>query len=141
MSRINKAQIKIIHVLISKMHIPDEHYRDMLSSYRVDSSKELSFEQATEFVNSLAKMAEKKGVYVKHEPAFSNLGSRNDMAYPGQLRKIKALWFEKSRMQSSDDKLKALNSFLKNKFKIDRIEWLPRNMVGKVIKSIESIKV
>lgn len=137
---ITKDQVKIIHVLISKMKMPDEHYRDMLASYKANSCKDLSFEQATEFTRSLVILAEKKGVYVKREPEFNNLGPRNDMAYPSQLRKIKAMWSAVSRMETSKQKADALNSFLKNKFKIDRIEWLPREMVGKVIKSISSIK-
>jgi hypothetical protein len=140
MNDINKDQIKIIHTLTSKMKLPDEHYRDMLASYKVNSSKDLSFEQAVKFIQSLVKVAEKKGVYVKKQPEFSNLGDRNDYAYPAQLRKIKAMWSAVSRMETSKQKADALNSFLKNKFKIERIEWLPREMVGRVIKSISSIK-
>lgn len=133
-STIGKDQIKIIHTLKSKLGIEDGDYRLMLAGYNVQSSTRLSFNQAVEFTNTLAIIAEQKGVYTKKKP------SRNDYAYPAQIYKIRMLWASKSFMNTEEAKEKALNKFLANKFKISRIEWLPREMVGKVIKSIESIK-
>lgn len=140
---ISKDQIKIIHTLISKIPVSDEDYRAMLGGYSVSSSKDLSFEDAKEFVDILSKIAEKKGVYVKNgggKARFSSMGNRDERAYPAQMRKIEAMWSDVSYMTTAEDKRSALNSFLSRRFGIDRIEWLPRNMVGKVIKSISSIK-
>lgn len=143
MNGINKDQIKIIHTLVHKMHIEDEHYRAMLSGYNVSSCKDLSFEQAVVFISALAKMAEQNGAYTKPQAQrqYDKLGARNDYAYPSQLRKIAYEWSLVSKMPTREERGKALSSFVKNKFGIDRIEWLPRNMVGKVLKSISSIKV
>jgi hypothetical protein len=146
MGNITKDQIKIIHTLIHKMKLSDDDYRAMLSGYGALSCKNLTFENAVYFISTLAKMAEQNGVYTKpqqHQPQrkYDKLGARNDYAYPAQLRKISYEWSQVSRMSTQADREKALSSFVKNKFGIDRIEWLPRNMVGKVLKSIQSIKV
>ena len=140
---INKRQIAIIHTLISKMQIPDDYYRDMLAAFGVSSSKNLSYHHATEFITQLVKKSQGKGVYnptPNPDPRFNARGNRHGEAYPAQLRKIEAMWCEVSRMQTIEEKRAALNSFLKNKWNIERIEWLPKNLVGRVIKTIASMK-
>lgn len=138
MNLVNKDQIKIIHVLKSKLQLCDDDYRSMLSGYRnARSSTDLSFSEAKDFIQLLVDMADKKGIPT---PMPAKAKAHNGYAYPAQLYKIKMLWFSKSYMPTDKKKEKALNNFLSNKFKISRIEWLPRDMVGKVIKAIECIK-
>lgn len=142
--RINSDQIKKIHTLKSKLKLSEDRYHDMLSAYDVESSKSLSFDDAIHFIASLVSQAEKAGVnnfvVVKPSRNYESFGKSNDHATPAQMRKIAAMWSEKSYCASHDDKMAALDKFLSNRFNIDKLVWLPREMVGKVIKTIESMK-
>lgn len=134
------SQKAIIHTLVGKLKISDEDYRTMLASYDVSSSKDLPFKQATELVKTLIRMAEGKNIYAPKTKRFQHLGNRNDMAYPEQLRMIEAMWCDVSYMPTIEAKREALNKFLKKKWNIERIEWLPRSHVGRVVKTIQSMK-
>lgn len=137
------GQKAIIHTLVSKLKITDEDYRSMLDSFGVKSSKDLTFAKATELIKVLVKMADGKDVYMPsgQPKRFQNLKNRdNDMARPEQLRMIEAMWCEVSYMTTLEEKREALKKFLKNKWKIDRLEWLPRSYVCRVVKTIQAMK-
>jgi hypothetical protein len=134
-------QIAIIHTLISKLKISDEDYRVMLSSYGMKSSKGLSFQNAKTFIQTLINMDTGKVYQPSEKPKrFSNLGNREDMAYPEQLRMIEAMWCEVSYAPTIEGKQEAFQKFIKNKWGIERVEWLPRNLVGRVVKTIQAMK-
>jgi hypothetical protein len=144
------AQIKFIHVLIGKLSLPDEHYRDMLSAYNVSSSTALTMEGANELIDGLIKLAADRGIDVitpaaasfKKSDAFSyveKLGSRRGYATSGQLKKIIMLWWQASCMKTDAGKWEALRTFIRNKWEIERFEWLPIELVGKIIKTIEAM--
>ncbi|HSV43254.1 MAG TPA: phage protein GemA/Gp16 family protein [Candidatus Bathyarchaeia archaeon] len=147
------AQIKFIHVLIGKLQLLDDHYRDMLAAYNVSSSAAEGFTvvMANELIDCLIKMANERGVDVvslnaacfKKADVFAylnNLGSRPGYATYGQLCKIVYLWWEVSVQKTDIGKWEALRTFIKNKWEIDRIEWMPIELVSKVIKTIEAMQ-
>jgi hypothetical protein len=146
------AQIKFIHVLIGKLQLPDEHYRDMLAAYNVSSSaaERFSVSSANELIDSLIKMANDRNIDVvslnaacfKKADAFAyltNLGSRPGYATYGQLCKILYLWWDVSVQKTDIGKWTALQTFIKNKWSLDRIEWLPIELVSKVIRTLEAM--
>lgn len=146
------AQIKFIHMLIGKLALPDEHYRDMLAAYNVSSSTEDGFSvaSANELIDSLIKMANERGVDVvslnaacfKKSDAFAyirNMGSRQGYATYGQLCRIIYLWWDVSVQKTDIGRWEALRTFIKNKWALDRIEWLPIELVSKVIRTMEAM--
>ena len=51
---IDKTQIKLIHIAIAKLKISDEDYRrELLTRYFAASCTELSYDEATDFINHL----------------------------------------------------------------------------------------
>lgn len=147
------AQIKYIHVLIGKLALPDEHYRDMLAAYNVSSSTAESFtmDSANELIDSLIKLARDKGIEIaavkdatfKKSDVFihlKTLGSRRGHATYGQLCKIVMSWWDVSEMTTDIGRWTALNNFIKNKWQITRLEWLPIELASKVIRTIEAMQ-
>lgn len=51
----DSKQIQLIHIAKSKLAIDDETYREMLASYKVKSSKDLTYNQATRLISALRK--------------------------------------------------------------------------------------
>jgi len=147
------AQIKFIHVLIGKLQLPDEHYRDMLAAYNVSSSTDQSFSvaSANDLIDSLLKIAGDRGIDVVsiNEATFKKsdvfdylrkLGSRSGYATYGQLCKIVYLWWDVSVQKTDIGKWEALRTFIKNKWEIERIEWMPIELVSKAIRTLEAMK-
>jgi hypothetical protein len=128
-----KEQIKIIHVLKSKLGMDDEMYRSMLSGYGVKSSKDMRFEQARDLIRKLRGDSPSK-------KRFEDVGTRPGWAYPGQLRKIEAIWSEVSRAEGDEAKRKALNTFLGHHFGVASMEWLPVETVPKVLRALFAMK-
>jgi hypothetical protein len=148
-----KKQITYIHVLKSKACIADDDYRVMLSSFGCSSSKDANFgiNEANELIDILIRHAQQKGVLIadnrdtlvsKYDiiTHLQSLGARDGMATRAQLVKIVMMWWEVSKMQTDKARFDALNHLLKNKFGIDRIEWIPIELVRKIITLISSIK-
>lgn len=132
-----KDQIVLIHVLKSKLKLPDEHYRDMLAAFKVCSSKDLSDLAAREFIDTLkARLPAEERQSTRH----SRLGNRDARAFPQQLRLIEALWATVSRQPTLSAKQEALNTFLARRFGVSRIEWLPRRQVGKVVFTLKRMQ-
>lgn len=71
---------------------------------------------------------------------FEDLGYRDGMATPEQLRKIEAMWIGVSRMPLRVSKLKALEGFLKRIAGVEHLRFVEDWQVQKLIKAIESMK-
>lgn len=151
----NPHQIKFIHVLVGKLALPDDHYRDILSAYGVSSSTDEAFSvaMASEMIDGMLKMAHDRGIDMDMHPlayatfkksdVFDRLrkhGSRKGYATYGQLCKIVMLWWDVSEMTTDIGRWTALNKFVGNKWQIDSVEWLPIELVGRVIKTLEAMK-
>jgi len=145
----NLQQIKIIHTLKSKLGWDDDMYRDILQNrYNVKSSKDLSIFQAETLIEEMKKAAGQPN-YAKYRRSkgerFEDLGKRDEMATPNQLKMIEALWREVSRigqdtMAHEDDFRKSLNSMTKRIAGVDCIEWLKKRAASKLIKALQTMK-
>ena len=135
-----KNQIRAIHTLKGALKMNDESYRDVLSSFNARSSLDLSFDKAKELIELLSSRASAAGLWVprrKQKTAlpFEELGNRPGFASPAQLRKVCAMWDQVSRVESADRR-KALESLLARQYRIEKLEWLPEHLVGKVVKTL-----
>ena len=147
-----KNQISFIHVIKSKMALPDDDYRSLLAQFdNATSSKDLCVTDAIEFTELMLKMAHQKGVEIEDRSValvkksdiiahLQSLGSRPGMATQKQLVMIVMMWWNKSRMTTDKERFSALNHLLRNKFAIERIEWVPIELVRKIVAQISSIK-
>ena len=128
------AQIKKIHALKSVLDLDEEDYRLMLSAYVtpegdfVWSSKDLSFDQAASFINTM------EGIIDRSPALLERL-----YASPKQLRFIAALWGRITRAGNGEGSRKTLYSFLRNRFHVRRFDRIPKKQIGKVIKSLRMI--
>jgi len=132
MATIKKHQIKIIHTLKNKAGIDEDLYRQMLSKYCVESSKELSWERANQLIAELAKAAGQKAPY--NGPKRAGKAPLN-MATWKQKRMIEAMWKDVSIKTDEKERKKALNTFLQ-RFGVSHLHWLGRNKVEKVVKAL-----
>lgn len=130
------AQKAMIHTLIGKLGIPDEQYREMLSVYNVQSSADKNFtvSKATEFIKLL--IAKAKGTTIvtstkKHTP----VGYAND----AQKSMLLKMWYQISRQPSAAEKDEAFTKFVKNRFKIENLRWLPSSSVPKIKHTLEAM--
>jgi len=135
-------QIKIIHALKGRLGLDDATYRALLEGYGVESSKLLSVERARDLIDRLTAQAVATGVWddghTQSVPREHGYGKR--YATPRQVAKIEAMWKDVSRATNYDDRKKALRSFIDNHFHIARIEWLPFEVVPKIIRTLESMR-
>jgi len=135
-------QIKIIHMLKNIIGISDEEYRAKireLTNGFCESSKELSNEVASKFIDELKNIAIKQSVWKKYGTEYlSEMDGREGYASAKQLRMIEAMYAEKFK---GPRKLreKALRKFVKRIVGVDDLRWLRSEDVKKVIKAIESL--
>ena len=143
-TKASSAQITMIHTLKSKIGLSDDDYCAMLESFSVESSKDLTSSDCKLFIGSLLKLAGQEGKTTAFPSrkirAFdgSKSASSNDTSTYAQQSKIKHLWAAVSRVSEADQP-RALNQFLEKRFAISRLEWLPRESVGKVIRTLETM--
>ena len=88
------SQIKKIHTLKNLLGLDDDLYREMLMSFGVCSSKDLTFTEAKVLLDILETRAVERNIWKKLPKKYDDLSQRDDMATPPQLRMIKALWTE-----------------------------------------------
>jgi hypothetical protein len=130
----NRGQIAMIHVLKGKLNLPDEHYRDMLASFGVSScaSELFTHTMAKEFIQLLTRLCKNKGV----EAAAP---SSRDFLSPAQSGLIIGMWSQVSKQPDDTSKLKALDAFLVNRFKISKLQWVPSSMVPRIIHTLKAM--
>jgi phage-related protein len=141
MLEIAARQIKRIHVIKSSLKLSDDSYRDMLSGYGVSTSKHLNFAAAAELIVKMESLLARMRVNNKQRPQsqmkFDDLGDRDEMASPAQLRKIDVMWRNVSRQPDARSRSVALEKFLQRICGISKMEWLEPGHVKKVIKALE----
>ena len=143
---ITKGQIKAIHTLKSKLGLCDEYYRCMLSQYGVESSKDLTFEEAEGLWATLQQMATEAGIgkkKISRGKKYDDLeadGKRDpSMATPRQLRMIEAVWADVSYMGNSKDRAKALRAFIEKRFRVSDLRFVTKANASKIIKTLETM--
>lgn len=136
-----KSQIKLIHALKSKLQIEEENYRtNLFGWFDVETSKDLDYAQAKQYIKKLEKEAIKKGVWQKTSWDMSHLDDRPDMATSAQLRKIKAMWKDVTGIKGSADREKALRSFILRIVKVADVRFVKKSMVKKLLKALSEMQ-
>ena len=134
------SQIKRIHILKSLLGLDDDLYREMLMSFGVCSSKDLTFTEASVMLDILETRAEERNLWKRMPKPYEDLNRDNKMATPPQLRMIKGLWREICYFDNNEFANKSLRKVLKTKFKVDDINFLTKTKAIKVIQAIKAIK-
>lgn len=140
----SKEQIKLLHILKSKLGIDDETYRTALFKCGAESSIQLTRAAADKLVQLWTSQATQMGVWnktgVKRKLKFDGLdGRKGDFAKPAQLRKIDVKWAQVSRLATNSERSAALNIFLHRRFGISNIEFVKIHQVGKIIKTLDAM--
>lgn len=134
------SQIRKIHTLKNFIGLDDDLYREMLMTFGVQSSKNLTDTEAGIFIEVLEVKAEKFENWVKKPKKYADLYRDENMATQAQLRYIEGLWKEVAYFDDEDFNKKSLRKFLKSKFKIDDIMFLTKAKATKVIQGIKGMK-
>lgn len=133
-------QIRKIHTLKNMLGIDDELYREMLKSFDVQSSKNLTYAEAVIFIEILEDKAIVLNRWEKQPKKYETLCRSEKMASDAQLRMIEGLWREICYFDNDIFAKKSLRKFLKSKFKTDDVMFLTKNKASKVIQAIQGIK-
>ncbi len=137
---VSSFQIKKIHTLKNLLSINNDLYIDMLMSFGVQSSKNLTFTEANILLEILEEKAVAQNLWVKQPKKYESLKRNENMASSAQLRMIESLWREIAYINNDKFSKSSLRKFLKNKFKIDDIMFLTKTKATKVIQGIMAIK-
>lgn len=150
---ITKKQVKKIHALKGAMKMEEEVYRSILGQYRVESSKDLSMDQAKELIDCLEREAVEMGVWTTPTLAlprggggsgqtlkYEELGHREGMASPKQLRMIEGMWNDVTHAKGSERKKSALRKFLKRIVGVEDMTFLEVGDVRRVVRALEAMK-
>lgn len=131
-------QIRQIHTLKNRLGLDDDTYRDMLWSFGVATSTDLTTAEAGILIDILVHKAVLKGVWERKPRKYDDCDCRScDYASPSQLRMIEGLWDEGCY---AGDKKQSLRKFLQNKFKVSDIRFLTKNKASKVIQALQIIQ-
>ena len=137
---VTSSQIRKIHTLKNFIGLDDDLYREMLMTFGVQSSKNLTDTEAGIFIEVLEAKAEKFENWVKRPKKYADLYRDENMATQAQLRYIEGLWKEVAYFDDEIFNKKSLRKFLKSKFKIDDIMFLTKAKATKVIQGIKGMK-
>lgn len=134
------TQIRKIHALVNVIGLDDDLYREMLMSFGVQSSKNLTYTEAIILTEILEDKAVALNRWQKQPKKYEDLKRIEKMATQSQLRMIEGLWREICYFDNDDFAKKSLRKFLKTKFKIDDVMFLTKNKASKVIQAITGMK-
>ena len=132
-------QIKRIHTFKTQLGIDDELYREMLASFGVCSSKNLTETEAEILIEILNDKSKK--VKPNKPKKYDDLSQRDTkMSTPLQLRKIEAIWWDICDSAESVKQIRSLRKFIQRQCKIDDIKFLSKREASKLIAVLEKIK-
>ena len=137
---ISNGQVKKIYALKNALQLSDDDYRKLIyvNFYPATSSKGLSFKQAEVFIENLERMAIEKGVWTKNigKLTYEELGYREGMASPGQLRKIEVMWKNVSKHNGTRVRTRALRGWLQKHFGVSDLRFLIATRANDVIHAL-----
>ncbi|MCE1274687.1 MAG: regulatory protein GemA, partial [Chlorobiales bacterium] len=124
----------------------DDEYRAFLSGWGVESSKDLTPRQSAEVVAALRKLAGQEHGRAgarrsRRNLRYDDLGHRPGMASPKQLRMLEAMWMDVTRQATRESALEAYCTWLLNRFRVGRPEWIADVQVGKIKMALEQMQV
>lgn len=145
---ITAAQIKRIHVVIHSLRIDDDTYRAALSErFSVTSCKNLSLNQAQEFIRELEAVAikhqhpEVQPAQTEEQPErFSKLDNRPGMATASQLRMIEGIWSQVSIIPDHDARGRALRRFVQRITGMADLRFLDNQGASKIICALTAMQ-
>lgn len=117
-------QVKLIHILTAKAGFDRATYEDILSGFGVETSKDLNARQAAQLIDLLS-------IEKRH-------ARRSDFATDKQVYAAVNLWRERSRMETTAEKDKALKVFLQRKFGKTQIYDLTRKEASELIQILNN---
>lgn len=124
---LDKSYIKRIHMAKNALKLDEQAYYAMLSIYGVETSIDLTEEQAKHLLNTFRKMGWEPG------KKYNALGARPaHYATPRQLRYIEALWMSFARVKTSE----ALRKFVKRQTGKDSILYITKKDASSLIKAL-----
>lgn len=140
-------QRKLIGYFRELLKMPEDVYREILWTWHVESAKELTVDEAEILLHQLKRNAMSAGVFESKKKysfqkyRYNNLDGRDaKMATALQLRKIEAMWFEVSRQPDDIARATALNQFCERITEKERLQFLTKSDVSKLIKAMEVMK-
>ena len=147
----NEAKIKQLRrdigIIRKQIGLSEDVYREMLyNGYQADSCTQLTEQQLKQLLNMLKKDGIKDGKYKPTKKyafqkyKYDDLGHREGMASPRQLRKIEAMWFDVSKQTNDTDRENALINFLSKHFGIDAMKWVDDKMAAKLISTLNEMQ-
>lgn len=134
------SQIRKIHTLKNLLGLDNDLYIEMLMSFGVQSSKNLTYTEAAIFLEILEDKAVERNLWEKQPKKYSDLNRAGKMATQSQLRMIEGMWREICYYDTDKFARKSLRKFLKSKFKVDDIMFLTKAKASKVIQAISGMK-
>lgn len=145
MRKIENWQIRIIHELKNILVIENDTYIALLNGqYGKDSSKDLSFFEASDLMHILTGKAIELGLWEtkkERRTRFEDVQKKSGLASPRQMRMIEAMWVDRSYMRTLKEKRDSLNVFLAGIVKTDSLENLKKSDVPKVINALLNMKI
>lgn len=96
LKNITPGQIRKIHALKNVLHIEEEHYRALLLRWEVESSKEMTMNEAKELIDFLVEIQRKR---MTRQP---QLLGKHDRITKKQFNNMVSLWAVVSRNKDYD---------------------------------------
>lgn len=134
------SQIRKIHILKNILGLDEDLYQNMLMSFGVGTSKNLTYTEAIIFIDILEDKAVENSLWTKQPKKYEELKRNNRMASDSQLRMIEGLWREICYFDNNKFAKTSLRKFLKSKHGVDDVMFLTKSKASKVIQSIMAIK-
>lgn len=134
------SQIRKIHTLKHLIGLDDDTYIEILKSFDVQSSKNLTYDEAVIVLEILEEKAVALNRWQKQPKKYENLYRSDNMASDAQMRMIEGMWREVCYYDDDQFAKKSLRKFLKSKFKVDDVMFLTKAKASKVIQAIKGIK-
>lgn len=137
---ITKFQIRKIHTLKNLLGIDDNTYRNMLRSFDVTTSKNLTYTEAKIILEILEDNAIKANLWIKRSLKYDDPSRASYMATGAQRRMIEGLWRELSYEDTDKFAKQSLRTFLRKKFNIEDTAFLTKEKGIKAIQAITRMK-
>lgn len=137
---ITKFQIRKIHTLKNLLGIDDNTYRNMLRSFDVTTSKNLTYTEAKIILEILEDNAIKANLWIKRPLKYDDPSRTSYMANGAQRRMIEGLWRELSYEDTDKFAKQSLRTFLRKKFNIEDTAFLTKEKGIKAIQAITRMK-
>ena len=132
---ITPDQLRALWTIAGGLGVAEDTLRDLVESISGQrSTRGLSLEQASRVIDRLSGKQQGGGGKARHR----ELDNRPNMATGAQLRKIEAMWAERSR---AEDKSGSLRRFVQHKFSVSDLRFLGRTRASDVIVALEKMEV